>query len=87
MSTAEEDFRPQPILPFVDISAWDGAPIPLRQWAVHDRIPLRQPTLLSGEGAAGKTLLLLQQAVAHVGRDWLRHHARTGARHISRCRR
>jgi RecA-family ATPase len=69
---AEEDFRPQQALPFIDMSAWEGVPIPQRQWAVHDRIPLRQPTLLSGEGAAGKTLLLLQQSVAHVlGRDWL----------------
>lgn len=69
---AEEDFRPRQSLPFIDMSAWEGVPIPQRQWAVHDRIPLRQPTLLSGEGAAGKTLLLLQQSVAHVlGRDWL----------------
>src|SRR5262245_44518957 len=69
----EEDFQSTEHTElFLDISDWDSKPIPDRKWAVHDRIPLRQPTLLSGEGAAGKTLLLLQQSVAHVlGRDWL----------------
>jgi RecA-family ATPase len=69
----EEDFKStQHTELFLDISDWDSKPIPERRWAVHDRIPLRQPTLFSGEGAAGKTLLLLQLSVAHVlGRDWL----------------
>jgi RecA-family ATPase len=59
-------------LPFIDIAAWDGAPVPSREWAVPDRFPLRQPALLSGEGAVGKTILLLQLCVAHVlGRDWV----------------
>jgi RecA-family ATPase len=73
MSIAEEDFKStQHTDLFLNISDWDSKPVPIRPWAVHDRIPLRQPTLLSGEGAAGKTLLALQLAVAHVlGRDWL----------------
>ena len=72
MRTAEEDFRPRQALPFIDIAGWENAPIPPRQWGVQDRIPLRQPTLLSGEGAIGKTIVLLQQSVAHVlERDWL----------------
>jgi RecA-family ATPase len=59
-------------LNFIDISKWDETPAPPREWAVPDRIPLKQPTLLSGEGAAGKSLLLLQLAVATVlGRIWL----------------
>ena len=59
-------------LPFLDMSEWDREPAPPRLWAVQDRIPLRQPTLFSGEGAIGKTLLALQLAAAHVlGRDWL----------------
>src|SRR5206468_1716844 len=58
-------------LPFIDMSTWDS-PAPPRQWAVKDRIPLRQPTLFSGEGAIGKTLIALQLSVAHVtARDWL----------------
>ena len=64
--------EPDQSLPFIDMSEWDDLPAPPRQWAVADRIPLRQPTLLSGEGAIGKTILLLQLSVAHVlGRDWL----------------
>lgn len=59
-------------LAFIDMSRWDGEPAPPREWSVHDRIPLRQPTLFSGEGAIGKTLLALQLAAAHaLGRDWI----------------
>ena len=59
-------------LPFLDMSGWDDEPAPPRLWAVQDRIPLRQPTLFSGEGAIGKTLLALQLSAAHVlQRDWL----------------
>src|SRR5262245_31204717 len=47
-------------------------PIPPREWAVRDRIPARNVTLLSGEGAIGKSILLLQLSAAHVlGRDWI----------------
>lgn len=59
-------------LPFIDMQPWDANPAPPRPWAVTDRIPIGQPTLFSGEGAAGKTLVELQLCVAHViGRDWL----------------
>ena len=59
-------------LAFIDMSKWDAEPPPPRLWAVRDRIPLRQPTLFSGEGAIGKTLLALQLAAAHaVARDWI----------------
>ena len=43
------------------------------RWGVRDRFPRRNVALLSGEGAIGKSIVLLQLAVAHVlGRDWLR---------------
>jgi RecA-family ATPase len=43
-----------------------------REWAVHDRIPLKNVTLLSGDGGVGKSLLSMQLAAAHVlGRDWI----------------
>jgi RecA-family ATPase len=59
-------------LAFIDMSNWDAEPAPPRLWSVRDRIPLRQPTLFSGEGAIGKTLLALQLAAAHaLGRDWI----------------
>jgi RecA-family ATPase len=39
---------------------------------VPDRFPLRNVSLLSGEGSVGKTILLMQLAAAHVlGRGWL----------------
>jgi RecA-family ATPase len=64
---------PPPVtLKFIDMSAWDSVRAPEREWAVRDRIPARQPTLLSGEGSIGKTILELQLCVAHVlGRDWI----------------
>jgi RecA-family ATPase len=59
-------------LGFIDMTAWDSEPPPPRLWSVRERIPLRQPTQFSGEGAIGKTLLSLQLLVAHVlGRDWI----------------
>ena len=59
-------------LQFIDTSRWDSERAPPRAWAVKDRIPLRQPTLFSGEGAAGKTLAALQLSIAHAAaRDWL----------------
>lgn len=61
-----------PPLPFINMTGWDAVPAPPRPWGVLDRIPLLQPTLFSGEGATGKTLIELQLCVAHVlGRDWL----------------
>ena len=67
-----DDLPPTGPLPFIDMLPWDSAPAPPRPWAVTDRIPINQPTLFSGEGAAGKTLVELQLCVAHVtGRDWL----------------
>jgi RecA-family ATPase len=48
-------------------------PIPPRPWLVHERIPGRNVMLLSGEGAIGKSILLLQLSTAGVlgGRDWI----------------
>jgi AAA domain len=67
---------PSPVvdpLPFIDTSTWRvNEGVPQREWGVRDLFPRRSPALLSGEGATGKTLLLLQLGVAHVlGRDWL----------------
>jgi RecA-family ATPase len=59
-------------LAFLDMTGWDSGPPPPRLWSVRERIPLRQPTQFSGEGAIGKTLLSLQLLIAHVlGRDWI----------------
>jgi RecA-family ATPase len=61
----------QPIQ-WADLLAWDNIPVPEREWLIKDCIPIRQPTLLSGEGAVGKSLLTLHLLVATaLGRDWI----------------
>jgi len=57
---------------WANTDGWDSQECPPREWAVLDRVPLRQVTLLSGEGAIGKSIIELMLAVAHVmGKDWL----------------
>jgi RecA-family ATPase len=59
-------------LALIEITRWDGQPVPDRKWTVLHRIPAKNVTLVSGEGGVGKTLLMLQLAVATVlGRDWI----------------
>lgn len=70
----DPDF-PAPTLPglaFVDPTRWQDQPVPARRWLVPNRIPLGVPSLLGGDGAAGKTTIALQLAVATVrSTDWL----------------
>lgn len=71
-ATAATSENADPPLPFINVVAWHEQPVPEREWAVRDRIPLRNVTLLSGEGAVGKSILALHLSIAHVlGRDWL----------------
>jgi RecA-family ATPase len=64
--------KPLPPLTWIDMSSWDSVPVPERQWLIPGRIPLRQPTLFSGEGAVGKSLLTKYLlASTALGRDWL----------------
>ena len=57
-------------LPFANL-ALDGLEVPEPEWAVLNRIPLRQVCLFSGHGAVGKSTAALKLSVAHVlGRDW-----------------
>ena len=58
---------PQPIpLQWLDMSNWDNEPVPERQWAIRDRVPLKQAGLFSGEGGTGKSIIELMKDVAHV---------------------
>jgi RecA-family ATPase len=60
--------EPQPTLPYVDLAL----PIVPREWLVPERIPMRNVSMLGGEGAVGKSLLLMQLAGAVVlGREWI----------------
>ena len=57
---------------WLDMSNWDTEPVPERQWAIKDRVPLNQAGLFSGEGGTGKSIIELMKNVAHVaGKDWL----------------
>ena len=59
-------------LVYIDMSQWDCEPTPDQEWAVYNRIPLRQCVLFSGEGATGKSTEQLHLTAATVlKRDWL----------------
>ena len=66
LNTAAKSFQ------WLDMSNWDDEPVPERQWAIRDRVPLNQAGLFSGEGGTGKSIIELMKDVAHVtGKDWL----------------
>jgi RecA-family ATPase len=56
---------PEPLV-FVDMSKWIGKPVPQRRWAVLNRIPANNVTVLSGTGGTGKTIIAMQLAAATV---------------------
>jgi RecA-family ATPase len=61
--------RDEEALPYVDLAL---DPIPPRAWLVGERIPMRNVSLLGGEGAIGKSLLLMQLSGATVlAKDWI----------------
>jgi RecA-family ATPase len=70
-----QDEPPPPILPFetFDASQWEGVPIEPRRWIAHNRIPVGEPGIMSGDGGTGKTKLALQLAAAIPAglRDWV----------------
>src|SRR5215831_12462351 len=58
-------------LNWLDMSNWDHEPIPEREWAILNRVPLKQAGLFSGEGGTGKSIIELMKDVSHVaGKDW-----------------
>jgi hypothetical protein len=50
-SANEKPPPPEPLV-FVDLSKWINAPVPKRRWAVLNRIPAKNVTVLSGNRAA-----------------------------------
>lgn len=75
MTTNDKAAQPAEILPFdtFDASQWDGVPIDPRHWIAHNRIPVGEPGIMSGDGGTGKTKLALQLAAAIAAclRDWI----------------
>src|SRR5262249_54384056 len=56
----------------VSAASFKGLEVPPRRAIVRGYIPDLTPTLLSGDGGAGKSNIALQLAVARIlGRDWL----------------
>jgi RecA-family ATPase len=56
--------RPPVELEIISAASFAGQPIPRQRWLVPDLIPAANVTILSGDGATGKSLLGLQLAVA-----------------------
>jgi RecA-family ATPase len=67
------------VIPLLNMRSWDDEDAPRQEWAVSDRIPLGHTALFSGEGGAGKSLILQQLGVSHVcGLDWFGAPTRQG---------
>src|ERR1700687_6131041 len=61
-----------PELRIINPIQWRDEPVPEREWIVRDKIPAKTVTLLSGDGAVGKSTLALPLATARaLGRDWI----------------
>lgn len=61
-SEAPEDAAPLPELDLINPADWQGITPPNRKWRLTDFIPDMQATLLTGAGAAGKSLATQQMA-------------------------
>lgn len=62
MSRYGEQDEPVAVLELIDPATWAGTQAPVRRWKVKDYIPDGQATLLTGKGAAGKSLVSQLQA-------------------------
>jgi hypothetical protein len=59
-------------LKVVSAASFDGIEPPPRRWLVPELIPDRTVTIAGGDGAVGKSTLLLQLAIAVVAdREWI----------------
>jgi RecA-family ATPase len=67
--------NPEQVRPLGTFSAaeFEGVEPPNPRWLVKDRVPMRAVTLLAGDGATGKTTIVLQLSVCVAGRlsGWL----------------
>ncbi|WP_417709776.1 AAA family ATPase [Roseibium aggregatum] len=65
---------------FYSAAALKDKPVPIRPWLANNLIPLRQVTLLSGDGGTGKSLAALHLAVKVAAglKNWLGNDIRGG---------
>lgn len=49
---------------FICPASWQDMPLPVREWWLADLVPMRQVTILNGDGGVGKSLAALQIAAA-----------------------
>ena len=70
--TGHEPKAPPAFRRIINPAEWEGLPVPERKWIVPGFIPAGTVTLLSGDGATGKSLLAQQLAVARaLAREWI----------------
>lgn len=63
---------PSALLPLIDPGTWQDIPAPAREWSLHEWIPARQATYLTGAGSTGKSLLSQQLSTCiALGRPFL----------------
>jgi RecA-family ATPase len=59
-------------LPVKLVSTWQGVEVKPQRWLVKHRVPMRKVTLLNGDGAAGKTTIMLQLCASiDLELEWL----------------
>src|SRR5690606_17807006 len=63
---------PPPTLEIVSAATLADKPVPVREWVVPGLVPCRTVTDVAADGGTGKSLLMLQLAMAvATGRQWL----------------
>ena len=61
-----------PKIEILDPIAWQDKPVPERRWLVPDMIPMRNVTMLSGDGGVGKSIVALElMAACALEKRWL----------------
>ena len=62
----------EPQIKVLDPTTLQDQPVPERRWLVADMLPMRNVTMLSGDGGIGKSIVALQlMAACALGRQWL----------------
>jgi hypothetical protein len=63
---------PQPKVEPISMATMAGRKAPERKWVIQNLVPCRNVTLLTADGATGKSLLILQLlASIALGREWI----------------